>query len=190
MDKMFTIKTKRLILRDLREEDEIVLHQLRSNPAVTQHIDYIKSETETDTHQWLRGTMMHNARLPRLSYNLAIVRQLDDQVMGWIGIGQPSDPTLGDLDFGYALLPDYWRQGYISEALEALLGYAFQNLGAQRIFGECEAGNEASARVMEKVGLHLEARRWEHKESTEELSETLHYVMSREEWQTRQSEKA
>jgi [ribosomal protein S5]-alanine N-acetyltransferase len=190
MDDMFAIKTKRLILRDLLAEDESALHQLRSNPAVTQYIDYIKSETEADTYQWLRGTIMHNARMPRLSYNLAIVRQMDNQVMGWIGIGQPSDPTSGDLDFGYALLPDFWGQGYMSEALEALLGYAFESLGAQRIFGECEVVNEASARVMEKVGLHLETRRWERKESTEKLSETLRYVIRREEWKRCQTDKA
>ena len=48
----------------------------------------------------------------------------------------------------------------MSEALEALLGYAFEYLGAQRIFGECESTNGASARVMEKVGLRPEARLW------------------------------
>jgi len=187
MDKMFTLITKRLILRDIREEDESVLHQLRSNQAVTQHIDYIKSATEADTHQWLLGTMIHNAGLPRLSYNLAIVRQMDHQVIGWIGIGQPRDPTLGGLDFGYALLPNYWRQGYMSEALAAILEYGFEHLGARQIFGECETVNQASARVMERVGLHLQARR---RESTEELSETLRYVIRQEEWRTRQTKKA
>jgi len=190
MDKMFTLITKRLILRDVREEDESVLHQLRSTQAVTQHIDYIKSTTEADTHQWLLGTMIHNARSPRLSYNLAIARQIDHQVIGWIGIGQPSDQTLGDLDFGYALLPNYWRQGYMSEALAAILEYGFEYLEARQIFGECETVNQASARVMERVGLHLQARRRESKESTEELSETLRYVIHREEWQARQTEKA
>lgn len=179
---MFAIKTKRLILRDLFQEDGPVLHQLRSNPAVIQHIDYIKSETEADTFEWLRGTMKHNARIPRLSYNLAIIRQMGNQVMGWIGIGQPGDPTRGDLDFGYALLPDYWGQGYMSEALNALLDYAFEYLGAQRIFGECEAANEASARVMEKVGLRRQARR-ESQGTGDELSEALHYVINHEEWQ-------
>ena len=56
MEVMFAIKTKRLILRDLLEEDGPVLYQLRSNPAVTRHIDYIKSETGADTFEWLRGT--------------------------------------------------------------------------------------------------------------------------------------
>jgi len=157
---MFTLITKRLIFRDVCEEDESVLHQLRSTQAVTQHIDYIKSTKVTDTHQWLLGTMTHNARSPRLSYNLAIVRQMDHQVIGWIGIGKPRDPTLGDLDFGYALLPNYWRHGYMSEALAAILEYSFEYLEALQIFGECEAVNQASARIMERVGLHLQARRW------------------------------
>ena len=64
-----------------------------------------------ETHQWIRDTMAHNARIPRLSYNLVIARQVAEQVMGWTGIGPPSAPTPGDLDFDYALLPDYWGQG-------------------------------------------------------------------------------
>ena len=135
------------------------MHQLRANPIVTRYIHYIRSETEAETYPWILGTVVHNARISRLSYNLVIVRLVPDQVMGWIGIGRSSKPTWGDLDFGYALLPDFWGKGYMSEALEALLGYAFEYLGAQRIFGECESTNGASARVMEKVGLRLEAPR-------------------------------
>lgn len=69
------------------------------------------------------------------------------------------------------------------EALDVLLGYAFEHLGAQRIFGECDAANKPSARVMEKVGLYLGARSWKRQGPTDELSETLHYVVNREEWQ-------
>lgn len=77
MDEVLVIKTKRLLLRDLLEEDGQTLHQLRSNPIITQYIQYIKSETEAETYQWFRETMVHNARIPQLSYNLVIIRKVD-----------------------------------------------------------------------------------------------------------------
>lgn len=152
---MFTLETPRLILRDLAPQDEVAMHLLRSDPAVTRYCEYIASETPAQTRRWLHDTMAHNAAEPRLSYNLAIVRRSDGCVIGWIGIGRAQDPALGELDFGYALRPAFWGQGYATEALVALLGYAFRHLGAARIFGECDAENVASARVMEKAGLRL-----------------------------------
>ena len=186
---MFAIKTKRLMLRDLLEEDWQAMHKLRSDPVVTKFIDYIKSETEAETRQWLCNTRGHNARKPRLSYNLTIVRQEDEQVIGWIGMGQPSHSTHGDLDFGYALLPAYWGRGYMAEALQALLDYAFEQLGATQSFGECDAANVASARVMEKVGLHLEPRAQNVQGATEEPTgeDELRYIITREEWRQRKA---
>ena len=50
---MFAIQTKRLIRRDLLQDDWYVMHSLRFNPTVTHFIDYIKSETEAETRQWV-----------------------------------------------------------------------------------------------------------------------------------------
>ena len=153
---MFKLQTERLVLRDLAIVDWAVLHRLRTDPQVTQYMDYLKSSTPAETWTWVYETMDHNSRTPRLSYNLVIVRKTDQHLLGWIGIGQASRPAFGDLDFGYALLPEYWRQGYAAEALGALLDYAFTHLGARKIYGECHPQNRASVRVMEKVGLHQE----------------------------------
>lgn len=129
------------------------MHRLRSIPEVTLYIDYLKSDTEEETKIWVQGTIHHNFLKPRQSYNLAITRRPDGQVIGWIGIGQASGADAGFLDFGYALLPAYWRQGYATEALAELIDFSFEQLNPRLIFGECDPNNLASARVMEKVGL-------------------------------------
>lgn len=150
---MFQLETKRLRLRDLLESDLEAMHKLRSNPDVTRYIDYIESKSINDTREWISGTIQHNSLVPRRSYNLVIDRSIDRAIIGWIGLGQSSDQTKGDMNFGYALLPEYWGQGYVTEALTAIIDFAFDELGVVRIFGECHIKNFASARIMEKVGL-------------------------------------
>lgn len=150
---MLELKTGRLLLRDLLLADFEAIHALRSDPDVTRYMDYIKSDTEEETRDWLAGTMRHNALSPRQSYNLAVVRQSDGEILGWVGIGEAEDGRGSELDFGYALLPEHWGQGYATEALKAVIDFAFEHLGIHTIYGECHVENVASARVMEKAGL-------------------------------------
>lgn len=155
------------------------MHLLRSDRTVTEYIDYIISETEEESRQWVLGTMEHNAKEPRLSYNLTIVRQSDQQILGWIGIGAAEDPERGELDFGYALLPAYWGQGYATEALASLLEFAFVSLGVSLIYGECNVHNTGSARVMEKAGMQLKERVTEIDDESGETLEDFRYVATR-----------
>ncbi len=179
---MLQLETPRLILRDLLPDDWAPMHQLRSDPTVTRYCDYIASETPEQARTWVRETMVHNAMTPRLSYNLAIVRRDDGCVMGWIGIGRASDQTQGEMDFGYALRPAFWGQGYMTEALTALLGFVFRELGATGVYGECDVAHPASGRVMEKAGLRFVGR-----VSDEDGSESLRYTASAAEWLARQA---
>jgi ribosomal-protein-alanine N-acetyltransferase len=91
------------------------------------------------------------------AYNWAITLKSTGQLIGWLGIGSPSHPTIpGERDFGYALNRDFWGNGYMPEALGAVLRFEFETLKTPRIYGECELENPASARVMEKVGMQYE----------------------------------
>jgi [ribosomal protein S5]-alanine N-acetyltransferase len=174
---MFTLDTARMLLRDLIPDDAAPMHLLRSDTTVTRYCAYIASQMPEEAEAWVRDTMVHNAMRPRLSYNLAIVRKEDGQIMGWIGIGKASDPSLGEMSFGYALRPAYWGEGYMTEALTALLEFAFEELGARSVQGECDAQNPASARVMEKAGLIFVERRAE-----DDGSESDYYAASADAW--------
>ena len=57
--------------------------------------------------------------------------------------------------FGYWVGRGYWRRGYASEALAAFVGFAFKDLGMDRVGAEALPDNEASLGVMRKCGLDL-----------------------------------
>jgi RimJ/RimL family protein N-acetyltransferase len=58
---------------------------------------------------------------------------------------------------GYGLHPDVHGQGYAAEAVTALLSIGFRDLGLRRIRADAMAENVPSNRVLEKVGMRLEA---------------------------------
>lgn len=59
-------------------------------------------------------------------------------------------------DLGWTLHPDHTGQGYATEAVRAVLGICFRNLGLRRVTADCFAANEPSWRLMERLGMRRE----------------------------------
>ncbi|MEM7029206.1 MAG: GNAT family N-acetyltransferase [Chloroflexota bacterium] len=179
---MFQLDTPRLILRDFVADDWQAMHLIFADDETTRYIDWLKSETEVDTQKRVNDIIYHNACKPRISYNLLIERKTDQASIGWIGIGGATDQTLGDLDFGYALGKAYWGQGFMTEALQHLLDFSFQTLHVKKIFGVCDIANVGSVRVMEKVGMTLEATLIKQNDTTGRIDESLRFAILYEDW--------
>ena len=64
--------------------------------------------------------------------------------------------TLDDVDIGFALLPEFWRQGYAYEAASATVQYARKVLGLERLAAIASLDNTASRVLLEKLGFVLE----------------------------------
>jgi ribosomal-protein-alanine N-acetyltransferase len=93
----------------------------------------------------------------RDAYNWAITFRSNGLLIGWLGIGGSEHASEeGTRECGYALNQHFWGQGYMSEALRAVLTHEFRVLGTHRILAECEVPNIASARVMQKSGMTYE----------------------------------
>lgn len=58
----------------------------------------------------------------------------------------------GMVEIGYGLIPEFWRKGYATEAVIAMIKWALQQPGVKSIEAETEACNIASQRVLEKAG--------------------------------------
>jgi RimJ/RimL family protein N-acetyltransferase len=178
---MFQLRTQRLILRDLTDEDLSLVRRMASEPAVTRYQTWLKLGSEAEARQWLQDAMFHNRQHPRHAYNLALAECDTRRKIGWIGWGHAEESTYGEYSFGYALLPEYWGQGYMTEALQAGIRFMFEVLGAQGVTDHCESTNIGSKRVMEKAGMRLVAR-WM-AESLDGPVEHLRYAIQRSEWE-------
>lgn len=179
---MFSLETQRLILRDLLETDILSFYDLCCQPEVTKFQDFLRVENEAKALEMLKEAYFYNNLIPRKSYSLAIIRKQGEEFIGWIGLGKSEDPSLGDMQFGYAIHTKYWGNGYMTEALLRVVDYCFRDLGTGKIYGGCDLENVASARVMEKAGLRFERSCQAVDEATGQLCDGLYFCMSRDEW--------
>jgi ribosomal-protein-alanine N-acetyltransferase len=88
-------------------------------------------------------------------------------------------------ELGYALGSAWWGRGYAFEALEALLGHAFSRLDMNRIEADIDPRNDASARLLERLGFRQEGYMPERWIVHGEKADTAFYGLLRRYWDER-----
>jgi RimJ/RimL family protein N-acetyltransferase len=191
----FHFDTPRLRVRDWIPEDWQLVWALASDPGVTRYQTWLRLEDEDACKKWISDAIHHNQLEPRVAYNTAVVLKDGDRAIGWLGWGTggnqnlvwrgaslKDDPEYGHGSFGYALLPEEWNHGYMTEAVRGMVQYAYDVLGMQSLRASCATSNRASARVLENAGLKLLHRRLERDESLDIEEEHSYYRLERADW--------
>jgi RimJ/RimL family protein N-acetyltransferase len=148
------LRTERLELRPVRDEDIDRILEYRNLPEVTHWLLRTKVDPVSFRAAWPRA-----AEDPD-DHSVAVA--LDGVVIGTVsldvvdGMGQPGMPPRTEAQLGYVFDPAYGGHGYATEAVTAMVAYAFDRLGVRRITAGCFAGNLASVRILEKVGMRRE----------------------------------
>ena len=91
------------------------------------------------------------------------------------------------LEVGYIFSPAHGGRGYATEAVRALLDLAFGTLGARRVVARVDARNTASRRLLERLGVRLEAHLIENEWLKGELTSEMDYAVLAREWLARTS---
>jgi 8-oxo-dGTP diphosphatase len=148
----FLLESERLVLRPLAPGDADAITMLVNDWDVVRFtamipypyqrqmaVDFIRSQI---------GTAGNG------SFNLAITRKSDGQLLGCIGLIRTADAAQAEL--GYWLGKEFWFQGYSSEAVHRLMEFAFADLGLDRVIASAVPTNLASHRVQEKNGFVID----------------------------------
>jgi RimJ/RimL family protein N-acetyltransferase len=176
------LHTPRLVLRDWLNDDLPVVYALARDARVTRYQWWLRLHTEEECGRWLAEAIKNNNADPRFAYSMAVVERSTRRTVGWLGWGEAEDPARGEVSFGYALLPELWDRGYITEAVEAMLGFVFETQQRGSVYATCATSNRASARVLEKAGLRL-MHRWIRPDEALGLEEEhRYYRLNRGEW--------
>lgn len=78
----------------------------------------------------------------------------DGNVIGDMGFkGKPDES--GSVEIGYGLLEEYWNKGYATEAVGALIEWAWKQSGVRKIKAETLVDNQGSIRVLEKLDMKV-----------------------------------
>ena len=148
-----TIETERLLLRKITLNDASDMFEYASNPEVSEYTMWSTHVSIEDTKYFLKSlTKMYKKRE---LVDWGIVHKAEKKFIGTCGFVEWS-MTHSRAEIGYALSARYWSEGYMSEAVNAIIEFGFREMLLNRVMGRCEVHNIASARVMEKVGMQLE----------------------------------
>jgi len=139
-------------LRGFKHGDETSLQENANNIAVSQNLrdSFPNPFSTNDAFNWI--SMNRNSQIP---LNLAIT--VNDRVVGGIGIVQQTDIYRLNAELGYWLGEPFWNRGIMSEAVKAMVDYAFAHFKIIRIYAGVFEHNYASMRVLKKAGFHKEA---------------------------------
>ncbi len=94
-------------------------------------------------------------------------------LIGFAGCNNGPPDATGTVEIGYDVLPAYQRQGYATEATDAIIAWLFAQPRVQRVIADCDVDNIASRYVVERLGLRQQAP----------TDNRLNWALSREDWQ-------
>ncbi|HNX17304.1 MAG TPA: GNAT family protein [Methanoregula sp.] len=181
---VFSLSTGRLILEDLNKQDIDHIRYMACDPAIMKYV-FIWLENEEQVTGFVRHAMEEAARPDRQGYILAVRIPKTGDFAGFVLLEtdkeQPSTAEMGCI-----LRQEYWKNGYASEIVRALLGFGFGTLGLHRVYAKCDELNTASAHCLEKGGLVYEGTLREHVWLRDHWRSSRYYGMLAEEFRARQ----
>lgn len=148
-----TLVTERLVLRPFREDDLDVFTEVMSASDIRRSLhrpeDYSRSDAWYEMALWLGQWEL------RGSGQWALEERSTGELIGRAGLHLPERPDWPGLEVGWVVHPSRWGRGYATEAGGRSISYAFEELGAERLFSVILPENERSSSVARRLGFRL-----------------------------------
>lgn len=156
------LATARLVLRPLTVDDAPALYPVYSDPRAMEHWHTPAHASVEETRDQIAQDLAPGADI------WAVWHPADQRAIGVVGyLGNTSAPGLG-----YIFHPDYWGQGYATEAVSAALAHGFATRGLDRVELWITDANRASQRLAGRLGFTLRGRfrqRYGHRAASHEM---------------------
>jgi ribosomal-protein-alanine N-acetyltransferase len=147
------LETDRLILRQLTMDDDDFMFKQFSDPQVTQ---YLMDEPPVKNIEEARMIIQYFLEPEGKNRNRwGIIRKSDNQIIGTCGFHRWEKAYFRS-EIGYDLYPDFWGQGYMTEALRAAINNGFERMKLNRIDALVYIDNPRSSGLLKKLGFKQE----------------------------------
>ncbi len=150
------LQTDRIILRQWEEKDLEPFAQLNADPRVMEYFPKLLTREESD--DIVRRLKGHIEKYGWGFWAASLIST--GELVGLIGMQHVgfNAPFTPAVEIGWRLAQKYWGQGYAPEGAIACLQYAFNTLELDQVVAFTFEGNLRSRRVMEKIGMHHNAK--------------------------------
>jgi RimJ/RimL family protein N-acetyltransferase len=139
----------------LLQDDVLPMSAINADPEVMRWIDdgtiYNIQQTRADIEAWEREWDRHGFGL------FALEIRTTGELAGYTGLSVPQDvpEVMPAVEIGWRLARPFWGQGLATEAVRAALRFGLIDRGLERIVSIAQVGNDASERIMHKLGMRL-----------------------------------
>lgn len=166
--------SERLTFRQLTTKDAKAVLELRSNPET---MKYIPRPLLTNIEEALLHINMISDKIEaNIDINWAVTEKNSDNCIGIMGFYR-TKPENYRTELGYMILPKYHNKGYVSEAVNTLLDFAFNILNFHSIEAIIDPKNIPSEKVLLKNGFVKEAHLVENEFYNGQFIDTVIYSL-------------
>lgn len=148
------LRTERLHLKRMTESDDAQIFALRNDERVMRYIDRPRAQTIDDARVLIELTNETIDRNEGIVWGIYL--HSSPLLIGNLGFWR-TDRSNHRAEIGYVLLPEYWQQGIISEAVTAVINFGFEKMNLHSIEANVNPANKASIAVIEKAKFKQEA---------------------------------
>lgn len=174
-----TIETERLILRRFSLEDaQVMFDNWASDPEVTKYLMW-PTHSSVDVSRWVLGDWCGQYEKPDY-YQWAIVLKEIGQPIGSIAV-VAHDDRVAKAHVGYAMGRKWWHRGIMTEAMQAVMDFLFDEVGVQRIEARHDPRNPHSGGVMKKCGMKYEGTLRQSDWNNQGICDACYYALLAEE---------
>ncbi|GII59900.1 N-acetyltransferase [Planotetraspora thailandica] len=150
---MVMFETSRLILRQPTEDDLDPLAAVNADPRVMR---FIGNGTVRSRQQTADGLARARQEWDERGHGMfSVVIRESGRFAGWVALTEPAflPEILPAVEIGWRLGHEFWGRGYATEAARVALRFGFTSCGLERIVSIRHVDNDASKRVMDKLGM-------------------------------------
>lgn len=150
------IETSRLVLRRPVAEDVGPLAEMNADPEVMKYIGDGQLRTFEQTAAGIQRAI---SAWDEHGYGLFSMNRRDTgDYIGWVTLAEPAflPEVLPAVEIGWRLARRQWGQGFATEGASEVLRFGFESCAFDEIVSIRHIENDASRRVMEKLGLHFD----------------------------------
>lgn len=148
------LESERLLYRAYKLKDAAALLNIRNHDAVSKYMDTMIPYRIEDSEDRIK--LYHNTFKEKKGITWAIVEKQSNSLIGDFGIWD-IDKKNSRGEIGYILHPDFWKKGYMSEALNTLIRFGFDHINLHSYEANVNIANENSKALLLKFGFKLEA---------------------------------
>jgi [ribosomal protein S5]-alanine N-acetyltransferase len=183
------LESERLILRVPRENEAESLVASINNPNVVRYLSKVPFPYGIkDAKGFIKKSREKARKKKKEDFAFSIQLKSEKGIVGGIGLHEYEEYP-GIAEIGYWIAEEHWKKGLMSEAVEKILQYGFQEVGLRRIVLKAAEVNGGSNAIAKKFGFSLEGKLRQGMKSRvdKQIYDVNVYGLLKSEWESRRS---